>query len=207
MQYKNIFTTNHTGKMKGMVSISTTSLLNSFCQKMQCTKGVICEHCYTNKGFLKTVVNSGKLKGNYNLLTSQKVDWLKVQGIQELSNVKYVRIEAFGELENEIQFRNYLRLANSFKEQNFTIWTKRKDLLENISFRKPKNLTIILSSIKINEPEILTEKLKKKVDKIFTVFSKEEENNVEINCGTKDCISCKLCYTKNKVVYINEQLK
>ena len=85
LKFKEIFTTEHTGKMEGMVSFSTTSARNSFCQKQQKTPGSVCQSCYTTKGFLKTVVNSKKLSGNYDLVTTQLVEWDKIEGISFLN--------------------------------------------------------------------------------------------------------------------------
>lgn len=210
LKFEQIFTTTHTGKMEGMVSFSTTSAKNSFCKAMKTTKGCVCEHCYTEKGFLKTVVNSKKLIGNYDLVTTQTVDWQSIQGIEKLQNVKYIRLEAFGELENELQLKNYLNLAKLFKKSNFTLWTKRTDLVKTVfqKEKKPKNFQLIISSRKLNKPEDISE-IMHVTDKIFTVYTKEEvaSKNVTINCGSKACLACKLCYTKNKVLEINELLK
>lgn len=210
LKFDKIFTTAHTGKMEGMVSFSTTSAKNSFCKVMKKTPGCVCEHCYTEKGFLKTVVNSKKLIGNYELVTTQTVDWQEIQGINALENTKYIRLEAFGELENEQQLKNYLNLANLFKKNNFTLWTKRIDLVKKVfaTTKKPKNFQLIISSRKVNQPEDVSE-IKHIVDKIFTVYTKQEvaSKNVTINCGSKACLTCKLCYTKNKVFEINELLK
>ncbi len=210
LKFDKIFTTAHTGKMAGMVSFSTTSAKNSFCKAMKKTPGCICEHCYTEKGFLKTVVNSEKLINNYKLVTTQTVDWQKITGIEQLENTKYIRLEAFGELENELQLKNYLNLAKLFKKSNFTLWTKRTDLIKKVfeKEKKPKNFQLIVSSRKLNVPEDISE-IKHVVDKVFTVYTKDEvaSENVVINCGSKACLTCKLCYTKNKVLEINELLK
>ena len=211
LKFKETFTTAHTGKMEGMVSFSTTSARNSFCQKQQKTPGSVCQSCYTTKGFLKTVVNSKKLSGNYDLVTTQLVEWDKIEGIQQLENTKYIRLEAFGELENELQLRNYLALVKKFKKNNFALWTKRTDLLKKVfkTEKKPKNLNILVSSVLVNSPTKLSPELQKVVDKVFTVYTKEEvnKNGININCGSKACLTCKLCYTKNKVSEINELLK
>ena len=39
-------TKNHTGKMEGINSISTSVVLNPFCQAQQAVKGSICSHCF-----------------------------------------------------------------------------------------------------------------------------------------------------------------
>lgn len=206
LKFEEMFTTKHTGKMEGMLSISTTSARNFFCQKMQGQEGTVCNKCYTNKGFLKTVVNSKKLNKNYEILTSQDVEWKKVKDIYLINGYRFIRIEAFGELANLKQLENYYNLAKAFPKKRFTIWTKRIDLLEKSTLEKPKNLTLILSSLKIDMKQ---EHKLDVVDKVFTVFTKEgaETQNEKINCGAKKCAECKICYTKNKVKFVNELLK
>ena len=114
-------------------------------------------------------------------------------------------------MENELQLKNYLALVKKFKKNNFALWTKRTDLLKKVfkTEKKPKNLNILVSSILVNSPTKLSPELQKVVDKVFTVYTKEEvnKNGININCGSKACLTCKLCYTKNKVSEINELLK
>lgn len=207
MEFKKMFTTKHTGKMEGLISLSTTSAKNTFCQKMKTCKGSICQFCYTEKGFLKNVKNSKKLIDNYNLLTTSTLDWKNdVKNIDELNNYQQIRLESFGELENDLQLQNYLALASAFPNTTFTLWTKRTDLIKkNITTQnKPKNLILIVSSPTLNKPASLVG-LSKVVDKVFTVYEKGKHKN--INCGKAKCATCKLCYTHNKTRYINEELK
>ena len=50
------------------------------------------------------------------------------------------------------------------------------------------------------------------MDKTFTVYDKPGQAALEasggcINCGSRKCLDCLLCYTKNDVRAINESLK
>jgi hypothetical protein len=47
------------------------------------------------------------------------------------------------------------------------------------------------------------------VDKVFTVYDPDfiEAENIDINCGARNCFDCGLCYEKNGVAVINEKLK
>ena len=209
MKFDEIFTIAHTGKMEGMISVSTPSNLNDFCKKMKTNCELICNKCYTEKGFLKTVANSKKLKNNHELLT-KPFDWNQVTKLERIKNYDFFRFEAFGELNNEEQLRNYLNLANLFPKTFFSLWTKRTDLIAKVLTKenKPKNFNLIVSSIKQNEKTDLKE-LADIVDKVFTVYDKQyiELNDIKINCGSKDCHSCKICYTKNDIKEVNEILK
>jgi hypothetical protein len=73
--------------------------------------------------------------------------------------------------------------------------------------KKPRNLQIILSSMKINQPADGSKW--SFVDKVFTVYSDEyiEANNVQINCGSEPCLLCRKCYCSTKNKTINERLK
>ena len=125
LKFEEMFTTAHTGKMEGMLSISTTSARNCFCQKMQGQEGTVCSKCYTNKGFLKTVVNSKKLNKNYEILTSQDVEWKKVKDIYLINGYRFIRIEAFGELANLKQLENYYNSLKNEEKQNQKYFNKK----------------------------------------------------------------------------------
>jgi hypothetical protein len=48
------------------------------------------------------------------------------------------------------------------------------------------------------------------IDKVFNVFTDEKEAwnyNLEINCGTRKCLKCRICYEKNDITSINELVK
>lgn len=209
LKFEEIFTTAHTGKMEGMISISTPSNLNDFCKKMKANCELICSKCYTEKGFLKTVANSKKLKNNHELLT-KPFDWQSIKHLEKIRGYDYFRFEAFGELNNEQQLINYLNLVRLFPNTFFSLWTKRTDLVAKVLTleNKPSNFNLIISSIKKNERCDLG-LLEPVVDKVFTVFDKDfiKENETPINCGSKDCFNCKICYTKNNVKEVNEILK
>lgn len=64
--------------------------------------------------------------------------------------------------------------CKTIQKSNFTLWTKRTDLIKSIRKRKkPKNFQLIVSSRKLNVPEDISE-IKHVVDKVFTVYTKDE---------------------------------
>ena len=199
------FTTNHSGKMSGMVSISTSVTTNERCKKNASIEGSICEKCFAAKQ-MKMYKNMEKpMVENQRILTSEILPMEKLPTINNL----YFRFESFGDLNNAIQVKNYFNICYKNPRVKFALWTKNPDYVAEAiadGYTKPDNLNIVLSSLFINEERKNPFPF---VDKVFTVYDKEhiEENNVVINCGSKNCFSCGLCYEKNGVQTINEKLK
>ena len=199
------FTTNHSGKMSGMVSISTSVTTNERCQKNAQIKGSICEKCFAAKQMRVFPNMENPMVENQRILTSSV---LPMELLPTINNL-YFRFEAFGDLNNEIQVMNYFNLCYKNPKTKFALWTKNPDLIQraiNQGYEKPENLNIVLSSLFINKERKNPYYF---VDKIFTVYDPRyiEENNVSINCGSKNCFDCGLCYEKKGVEIINERLK
>ena len=199
------FTTKHSGKMSGMVSISTSVTTNERCKKNASIEGSICEKCFASKQMRVFPTMEKPMVENQRILTSSV---LPMELLPTINNL-YFRFEAFGDLNNDIQVMNYFNLCYKNPKTKFALWTKNPDYIESAikqGYEKPKNLNIVLSSLFINQER------KSKydfVDKIFTVYDPQyiEENNVSINCGSRNCFDCGLCYEKNNVTIINEKLK
>lgn len=199
------FTTKHNGKMEGMVSISTSVTTNERCQKNAQIKGSICEQCFAAKQ-MKVFTNMEKpMVENQRILTSEILPLEKLPIINNL----YFRFEAFGDLNNATQVKNYFNMCYKNPNVKFALWTKNPDFIQEAiedGYEKPNNLNIVLSSLFINKER---KNIYPFVDKVFTVYDDNfiEENNVVINCGANNCFSCGLCYEKNNVAIINEKLK
>lgn len=199
-------TTNHNDKMEGMLSLSTSTLLNEFCQAYAKSVDNICHYCYAQK-MMKRFSNLEKaLAKNHEVLTSRILEDDEIPFL----NCAFFRFEAFGDLSNATQFINYMKIAKMNPHCNFAIWTKNPFIMASVfhkGYEKPQNMIIILSSLKLNTQADDT--LFKFVDKVFTVYDEEtiETNNVEINCGGKKCATCLLCYKHNDIKFINEKLK
>ncbi len=199
------FTINHTGKMAGMCSISTSVTTNTRCAKNATIKGSICEKCFASKQMKIFPSMQKPMVENQRVLTSEV---LPIELLPTINNL-YFRFEAFGDLNNDIQVMNYFNLCYKNPKVKFALWTKNPDYIASAikkGYAKPENLNIVLSSLFINKERKTKYDF---VDKIFTVYDKKhiEENNVDINCGARNCFSCGLCYEKNDTKIINEQLK
>jgi hypothetical protein len=199
------FTTKHNGKMEGMASISTSVTTNERCQNNAKIKGSICEQCFAAKQ-MKVFTNMEKpMVENQRILTSEVLPMEKLPIINNL----YFRFEAFGDLNNATQVKNYFNICYKNPNVKFALWTKNPDFIQQVideGYEKPENLNIVLSSLFINKER---KNVFSFVDKVFTVYDGNfiEENNIEINCGARNCFSCGLCYEKNDVSIINEKLK
>ena len=198
-----------TGKMTGMPAITTSMLCNAHCQKLSNIIGTVCEKCYTMK-YLKSRPAVEKCYAeNTDLLTSSIIPIKQLPFI----NASMCRLETFGDIVNTTHLQNYVNLIKKNNHCMFSLFTKNYTVVFDYfkTHKQPKNLSIVISSLIINEPfelEFLPDYLINV--KIFTVYSKPfaKDNNVAINCGKNRCIDCRRCYTKNKnPIYVSEILK
>lgn len=201
--------TKHSGKMKGMTSISTSTLENSFCAEMAEVPGSVCGECYARNQLEYQKSTREKYAESTLDLTSRLLSWEEIPTVS--SPLGCIRLEAFGELNNTIQVMNYFSICQKNPEMNFALWTKRPELIAevlNLGFKKPENLNIIWSTLLINgTPQIGRYDF---VDGYFTVYTKEyaEEHNIKINCGGALCAECLECYDAHDGIFIiNELLK
>jgi len=198
-----------TGKMTGMPAITTSMLCNAHCQKLSNIIGTVCEKCYTMK-YLKSRPAVEKCYAeNTDLLTSSIIPIKQLPFI----NAAMCRLETFGDIVNTTHLQNYVNLIKKNNHCMFSLFTKNYTVVFDYfkTHKQPKNLSIVISSLIINEPfelEFLPDYLTNV--KIFTVYSKlfAKGNNVAINCGKNRCVDCRRCYTKNKnPIYVSEILK
>lgn len=205
------FCTDHTGKMENMISLSTSVIKNPNCQRRAKIKGSICEKCFATAMMKRYGDNfRDKYAENTKILTSTIIpveEWATV-------NALYFRLEAFGDLNNEIQVINYFNLAKHNKKTVFALWTKNpmhiKKAIE-MGHKKPSNMIIVYSSPMIN-CKINVEKLFRIfpfIDKVFTVYDGKTilKDNIDINCGARNCFTCGKCYSKRTTKEIREKLK
>ena len=201
-------TTKHNDKMENMQSLSTSSLTNPQCIKNAKVKGSICEKCFSNRLQKRCTNLKTKLDSNTYALT--KIDLSENPALIPMINASYFRFEAFGDLHNALHAKNYFTIASANPDTHFALWTKNPAFIQMAidkwGLEKPDNLQIVLSSMFINKPSDCKWFF---VDKIFTVYSKEciESEGIDINCGSKKCFECRLCYRKNTTFYINEKIK
>ena len=76
-----------------------------------------------------------------------------------------------------------------FNMKNIILKPINKNLIDILWSQKPKNLILIYSNSKLNNP---IKKLPKYFNKTFNNVTKDQVNNFIINCYSK-CVDCLLC--------------
>jgi len=227
--YKGLhFTVNHTGKMSGLASLSTTckcgicptrieKALAGYGSKAELKKAVkatplskdfmICGFCFSDsqQNYQKDMTPT--LVRNYEILNNGLVhsDWFPVL------NSRFFRGESFGDFASVNAVLNFVTFAKKNPETTFTVWTKNPAFFY-LAFKqveKPENMIIVLSSVYVNKVAEVPERFRKFVDKVFTVHTKQsaKAENVTINCGARSCLSCLNCYRKDGPKEVHELLK
>jgi hypothetical protein len=204
--------TDHTGKMTGLCSISTSCMCNENCAKRRNIKDSICSRCFSATMQKRMNTLQAVLIENYNALTTTLIPVEDMPMLYSPSGL--FRLEAFGDIATTIQVVNYFNFCIYNPHLKFALWTKNPWIIEQAmkeyNLEKPSNLRIIGSSYMINEP---MEKFFKKydfIDNLFTVYRKKyaAENNIDITCGARSCAKCRKCYDGTHETFeIRELLK
>jgi hypothetical protein len=191
------------GKMLGINCISTNNLSNPLCAKFKDIEGSVCQKCFADK----TAKTYGTLRDNLEANSKLLASNLPTDDELPVLVDDIFRIESFGDLQNVVQARNYLRIIKANPSTMFAWWTKHPSLvLQAIELEgKPANVNLILSSLMINHQASMPAMF----DKVFTVYDDETIANksIDVNCGARSCRGCMACYTKNDVKIVNERLK
>ena len=193
-----------------MPAITSSMLCNEYCEKLRAIPGTVCEKCYTLK-YLKARPSVEKCyRENTQLLTNSIIPIHQLPFI----NATMCRLESFGDIVNATHLQNYVNLIKKNSHCTFSLFTKNYTVVFHYfkTHRQPKNLSIVLSSLLLNQPfdvKFLNETNLSNI-KIFTVYTQAyvDHNGVVINCGKNRCVDCKRCYKKNKTpIYVSELLK
>ena len=211
MAYMNYAITIHdeNGKMAGNVSYSTSCLDNATCEKRSKNPDLICSKCYARKDLKRKKTLREKMR--YNTIFFTCYD-LNIDCIPLLNYIT-CRFEAFGEIKNIQQVKNYYTIARKNPDVYFVLWTKNAHIIaraEKCGYIKPDNFRIIAGDPMINGITA-SETLSKYdfIEKVFSAYTKEyaEKHNIAINCSGK-CNACNICYDpENTTSYINELIK
>lgn len=196
------FSLSMSGKMDGVLSISTNCKYNARCIRNMTIPGSICGKCFAHKTVDHYDALSINTRNNLDKLTAAIIP-ADIWPTFDPADLDYmIRIESFGDVQNAIQAINYMNLAAANPECVVTAWTKNPDIWETaIKLRKggkPANMNLIFSAMFIDKPATFDKIRYWFFDKSFTVYSKEyaaSQGENFINCGARSCRDCKRCYT------------
>ena len=227
------FTTTHTGKMSGMVSLSTTCKTNNLCKKRidsalkadcDCTdkktakrqlakmikedpfrKDIsICGFCFSDSQQDMFTSMEKPLAHNADILNNGIIHYDWIPAL----NCLYFRFESFGDFASRNSAINCVNIARKNPLVNCAAWSKnmmffKKAILSG--YGKPENLSLILSSQYINKAAKNSFDF---VDRVFTVYTPEyaDKYGIKINCGARSCLNCLRCYRGTENV-VSELLK
>ena len=204
-----LWMTNHDGKMKGINSIGTSCANNPHCIKRRENGDSVCSHCYAATYMKMRKSLQEHLAENANILTSRLMNEREIP----VTNANVFRFESFGDLYNATHLANYVLICERNPYTRFALWTKNTWILDELfnknGIKKPDNLSIVVSSPLMNKQIELDREKFWFVDHVFTVYDKKfiEENNVDVNCGARNCLGCQLCYNRDTDFYVREKLK
>ena len=217
------FTVNHTGKMSGMQSLSTTCKCGNLCpsrienafkalglenatdpkkalrdyikEHPLATDVSICGFCFSDTLQDRQETMQIPLVRNFEILNGGIIhnDWLPVL------NVLFFRGESFGDFASVNAVINFYNLSKKNPAVNFTAWTKNLLFFHKATeagHNKPDNFKLVFSSQFINKQATIATKYRYLVNAVFTVYTEEfaRLHNITINCGARACLACLRCY-------------
>ena len=205
----------HQGKMTMIPSISTNKWMNEHCRQMSqsCNPDCICTHCYVDKTMKMYPRLEGSLTNNTHILTERELTSSELKEIAKaFLNTAIVRFESFGDLNNETQLLNYVRIARTARHTKFALFTKQyKIILDYFKSGKrfPDNMTLILSSPLINHVlhESFISQFKQYHRRVITFTVTDDKSNPSINCGKRRCVECRNCYDARNPRDVVEYIK
>lgn len=203
---KQVFVSHPLGKMKGIPTITTSALCNPLCKQRSENPDCICFYCYAKRGLKAYKHSRSRYAENTELLSSHL---LKDEEIPHINSL-IARFESHGDLVNTTHAKNYIKIAEANPWCTFALWTKNPEFMDKAIHEcgKPSNLICVFSSSFLNAEQDLSYQYPW-IDHVFSVFTPDfiEQNHININCGAKDCLSCRQCYKTDTPFFIREKIK
>ena len=196
-------------KMHGIQSISTAVTCNPFCAVRRANGESVCAHCYAETLCKMRKSMREHIEDNYRILNERLLTEDECRRIPLVTRI--VRIESFGDVSSVLQALNDIRIIRANDDLTFGIWSKNWNFWRQ-AFDiegKPENCTFVLSSLRLNEPVMVPESMRKYVDHVFTVYDKEHYvfENTPHHCAGVQCRTCLKCYRKGTSFHIAEKLR
>jgi hypothetical protein len=152
------------------------------------------------------------LENNTAILT-RELTFAEVKEIAKFFlNTSIARFESFGDLNNEIQLINYIRIARAARHTKFALFTKQYSIVKKYfesGKRFPDNVTLVLSSpfIDYTLTESLVNSFKQYHRRVITFTVTRDKENPSINCGKRRCVECRNCYDAKTPKNVIELIK
>lgn len=198
------YTDRHQGKMVGMNSLSIWGpAAHQFCIASGKNAHRICHRCYYVYGTaLVHRETIDKPMKNYIMLRARRLAPIRTM-------MDIFRFNSFGELSGREDIEYFIECCDANPATTFSLCTKRPDIVNSVIGRgtpKPRNMILVYSwpwrGDRMTPKE---EDLPENFDKIFTAWKIFDEKS--INCGARNCYKCRMCYTFNDVVLVNEMAR
>lgn len=211
------------GKMDGIKCITSACTVNDHCKKLH-KAGGICEHCYAFR-YLNLRPTVRKCYERNSKVLSNEMD---ISYMPAFRHSDFVRLESFGDLINREHIENYLLICFKNPKTNFSLFTKRRFMLENyfkdFEVKKPSNLAIVSSAYTMNDDQN-TEMYAsydtndylgfKLIDTVFNVYTNDENMQKKDKLAMhkweceKQCLFCLVCWSSkmSDLMLVKEHLK
>lgn len=223
-------TINHTGKMRGVWSLSTSCLDNERCM-LRATSGnhdCICDWCFSQAMHRRYKGLANVLHKNSEVLMHTV---LPIEAFPVFFTLEIFRLESFGDLATIVQMINY----DSFMRRNpvvaFGLYTKNPDIIERWSVFTGNtlvaNVTVNYGSPTINHANTATiERYRAYIHHNFLVINRHgllsrllamfgrctgrftsRQLGKVVTCGARCCDTCRRCYRRSGAFDVVEMLK
>jgi len=198
---------NMSGKMARISAISFNPLSNEFCNEWSKVDRTTCSICYARRyasTFRQNTVPP--YTQNARIMSTREVterDFKK----NAFKAGQFVRFLAYGELINDLTFKNFCKIAELYPDIKATMWTKRLDIVEPLIDLVPDNMRLMYSTMPVNPSDEIATRIPTGFNGIFNVYTVDYilEHAREINCSGS-CATCLRCYTQDNIV-VNELVK
>ena len=219
---RELFISHPQGKMHDIPAITESCLCNPFCAQMAKDAGNVCSMCYARSGLGFEIAAALRYERNTELLSQSEIpDYYLPRFYSDVA-----RFETHGDWVNLTSALNEIKIAKFNPMTQFTVWTKRIDLLRELAgkgVKQPSNFHVKVSSPVMNQclPQTLKKELADKGWKVsyFTVMSLDSllsqygleflqaHGEEVVTCGGRDCRNCMRCYGLHEKEDIVELLK
>ena len=192
-----------TGKLAGLAAINTNTLSNEFCQKQHAAGKTICGQCYSFRMLQQHRQNCVDPWERNSSKLSRPIPDLEFDAlVNQLKNLRFVRLHGHGELINFTHLYNFVHIARVVPGTTFALWTKRRDLVHKLGeHNRPENLILVYSNPRTDRVRPIPPP---GFQKVFNNTTGQDHRD---NCTGRKCLDCLNCYQAAGPVSIVEMVK